>query len=286
MSTEITTAFVNQYSANCKLIIQQLESQFRDKVNVESLTGEKAFFDYIGKVTPIQRTSRHGDTVYADTPHSRRMITAATYDVADLIDKPDEVRTLIDPANKYLQAFRAGFERLIDAKIIEAARGTAYTGANGTTAVALPSTQKVAVGTTGMSIAKLSAALMIFNKNDVAKDAEKWCAVGHRQIADLLAEAKYGSADYNILRPLVEGKLTRYMGFNFIHTEQLPVASNVRYCLAWIKPAITLAINYDIMARVTEMPTKNYSVQVFMSMMFGASRMEEEGVVEIACSEA
>ena len=286
MSTQITTAFVNQYNANCKLILQQLEARFRDKVTIEALNGEKGFFDYVGKVTPTQRTSRHGDTVYSDTPHSRRMITAVPYDVADLIDKPDDVRTLIDPTNKYLEAFRAGFARLIDAQIIAAARGTAYTGANGTTAVSLPSTQKVAAEAKGMTVEKLTSALEIFNRNDVPGDAEKWCAVGYKQISDLLKETKIGSADYNLVRPLVEGKVTRFMGFNFVHTEQLPVASNVRYCIAWIKPAITLAINYDIMARVTEMPTKNYSVQVFMSMMFGASRMEEEGVVEIACSEA
>lgn len=286
MSTQITTAFVNQYKQNVQLVVQQLETQFRDKVTVEPLTGEKGFFDYVGKATPIQRTTRHGDTVYSDTPHTRRMITAATYDLADLIDKPDQVRTLIDPTNKYLQSFRGGFSRLIDYTLARAMIGTAYTGASGTTATALPSGQKVAVGTTGMTVEKLMSALELFNKNDVPGDWEKWCAVGSRQISDLLKEVEVGSSDYNILRPLVEGKITRFMGFNFVHSEQLYSASTVRYCPCWVKPGVTLAINYDIQASIDVMPNKNYSTQVFMSMMFGSSRMEEECVVEIACSEA
>jgi hypothetical protein len=286
MSTQITTAFVNQYKAAAELVVQQLESQFRDKVTIEPLTGEKGFFDYVGKATPQQRASRHGDTVYSDTPHTRRMITAATYDLADLIDKPDEVRTLIDPQNKYLQSFRGGFARLIDYTIARAAIGTAYTGATGTTSTPLPAGQKVAVGTTGMTVEKLTSALGLFLANDVPDDWEKWCALGYKQIMDLLKETEVGSADYNILRPLVEGKITRFMGFNFIHSEQLYSAATVRYCPCWVKPGLTLALNYDITANVDVMPTKNYSTQVFMSMMFGAARMQEECVVEIACSEA
>jgi hypothetical protein len=38
-------------------------------------------------------------------------------------------------------------------------------------------------------------------------------------------------------------------------------------------------------ARITERPDKNYSTQVFYSMSAGATRMQENGVVEIACVE-
>lgn len=286
MSTQITTAFINQYKAAAELVVQQIEGRFRDKVLVEPMTGEKAFFDYVGKADPVERVTRHGDTTYSDTPHSRRMVVARTYDLADLVDKPDEVRTLVNPTNKYMQAFRAGFERKIDKLIIDAAVGTAYTGTSGTTPVTLPSAQKVAVGTTGMTVEKLTDALTIFLANEVPENWEKWCALGNKQIRDLLKETEVGSADYNALRPLVEGKISRFMGFNFVHSEQLPLSSTTRYCPCWVKPGMTLGINYDIMATVDRMPNKNNSVQVFMSMMVGAARMQEECVVEIACSEA
>jgi hypothetical protein len=286
MSTQITTAFSQQYSANVKLVVQQLESMMRDKVTVEALVGEAGYFDYIGKTEPTQRTTRHGDTTYTDTPHSRRKIWGATYDLADLIDKPDKVRTLIDPTNAYLQAFKGGFARVMDRVVLAAARGTAYTGKTGSTSTTLPAGQKVAVGTTGLTTDKLKSALKLFLTNDVPEDWTKHLAVAPQQVMDLLSEYDVTSADYNILRPLVEGSVAKWMGFTIHPTNQLAaVSGSVRYCVAWVQPAVTLAVNSEAESRITEMPNKNYSVQVWMSMDFGASRMDELGVVEIACSE-
>lgn len=43
MSTQITTAFVQQYSSNVQMLSQQMGSLLRDTVDVESITGDKAF---------------------------------------------------------------------------------------------------------------------------------------------------------------------------------------------------------------------------------------------------
>jgi hypothetical protein len=51
MSTEITKAFVEQYSSNIQMLSQQKGSLLRDKVRLESVTGKNAFFDQIGSVT-------------------------------------------------------------------------------------------------------------------------------------------------------------------------------------------------------------------------------------------
>jgi hypothetical protein len=40
MSTQITTAFVQQYSANIQMLSQQMGSLLRDKVRLESVTGK------------------------------------------------------------------------------------------------------------------------------------------------------------------------------------------------------------------------------------------------------
>lgn len=287
MSTQITTAFVEQYRANVKLTVQQLESRMRDKVTVEPLVGESGYFDYIGDTEPKQRTGRHADTVYTDTPHSRRKIWGVTYDLADLIDKPDKVRMLIDPTNSYLTAFRGGFNRVMDRTVLAAMLASAYTGKSGATAVPLPVGQKVAVGTTGLTTDKLKSAAKIFLTNDTPEEWTKHLALAPQQVMDLLGEYDVASADYNILRPLVEGTVAKWMGFTIHPTNQLAaISGGVRYCPAWVTPAVTLAVNSEIQAEVTMMPTKNYSVQVWMSMDFGASRMDEKGVVEIACVES
>ena len=49
MSTQINTAFVNQFSANIQMLSQQMGSILRAAVDVESVNGEKAFFDQVGE---------------------------------------------------------------------------------------------------------------------------------------------------------------------------------------------------------------------------------------------
>ena len=48
MSTSVTTAFVQQYSANVQMLSQQMGSRLRDTVRVENITGKNAFFDQVG----------------------------------------------------------------------------------------------------------------------------------------------------------------------------------------------------------------------------------------------
>ena len=106
MSSQITTAFVQQYSANIQMLSQQMGSLLRDAVTTESVVGEKAFFDQVGSVAAQLRTTRHADTPLIDTPHSRRMLSLADYEYADLIDEQDKVRLLADPTSTYGPQFR------------------------------------------------------------------------------------------------------------------------------------------------------------------------------------
>ena len=48
MSSQITTAFVEQYSANVSMLSQQMGSKLRGAVDVETIRGKNAFFDQIG----------------------------------------------------------------------------------------------------------------------------------------------------------------------------------------------------------------------------------------------
>ena len=96
MSSQITTAFVQQYSNNVQLLSQQKGSLLRQAVDVENVVGKNAFFDQVGVATAQKRTTRHADTPQMDTPHSRRRVSLVDYEYADLIDNQDKVRTLID----------------------------------------------------------------------------------------------------------------------------------------------------------------------------------------------
>lgn len=285
MSTQVTTAFVQQFSANIALLSQQRGSLFRNAVRTETVTGEKAFFDQVGSAAAIKRTSRHADTPLVDTPHSRRMVTMSDYEWADLIDDPDKVRMLADPTSVYAQAAAGGLGRAMDDVIITAALGTALTGASGGTSTTLPSAQKVVHASAGLTIAKLVSAKKILDEGDVDPSIKRYIAVSPEQIEDLLNNTTVTSSDYNTVKALSQGDIDSYVGFKFVVTNRLNDDGTSRQVIAWAEDGIVLALGSDMSSRIDERADKSYSTQVYASMTIGATRMEEAKVVEIACNE-
>ena len=280
MSTQITTAFVNQFSSNVSMLSQQMGSLLRSSVDTESVTGEKAFFDQIGESAAIARTSRHGDTPLVETPHSRRMVTLTTYEWADLIDDSDKVRMLIDPTSSYARAAAAAMGRAMDDTIITALGGAAKTGKEGTTSTAFPSGQKIAHGSAGLTVAKLVSAKKLLDAQSVDPSIPRYIVVSPEQIEDLL-----NTTSVNTVKALVQGDVDTFVGFKFITSNRLNDDGTSRLCYAWAQDGCKLAVGKDVMARIDERSDKSYSTQVFYCATFGSTRMEEDKVVEIACNE-
>lgn len=286
MSVQITTAFVNQFSSNIQMLSQQMGSLLRNAVDVETVNGEKAFFDQVGSAAAVLRTTRHADTPLIDTPHSRRMVTMSDYEYADLIDDQDKVRLLVDPTSTYARAAAAAMGRAMDDVIISAALGTALTGKDGTTSTPFDSNNSIAVGAAGLTLAKLLEAKEILDSNDVDPSIPRYIAVSPKQITNLLDDPEVTSADYNTVRALVKGELDTYVGFKFITTNRLPLdGSGDRRVFAWAMDGIKLAVGKEPTARIDERADKSYATQVYYCMSVGATRMEEAKVVEIICDE-
>ena len=287
MSTQVTTAFVQQYSANIQMLSQQMGSLLRDKVRLESVVGKNAFFDQVGAVTAQKRTSRHGDTPQIDTPHARRRVSLVDYEFADLIDDQDKVRMLIDPTSSYAQAAAFAMGRAMDDEIISAATGTSFTGETGSTSTALPSGQIITESSTdGLTIAKLREAKKILDLNSVDPSIPRHIIVSPKQIDDLLGTTSVTSSDFNTVKALVQGEVNAFMGFNFIVSNRLSIASSKRACIAFAQDGIALGVGKDVMARIDERADKGYATQVYYCASFGATRMEEEKVVKIEAHEA
>ena len=286
MSTQITTAFVQQFSSNVQLLSQQMGSLLRGSVSEESVTGEKAFFDQVGQAAAVKRTSRHSDTPIVDTPHSRRMVTMDSYEWADLVDDADKVRLLIDPTSAYARTAAAAIGRAMDDAIIAAATGTAKTGKSGSTSTTLPSAQQIAHGSTDLTIEKLIEAKQKLDVNSVDPSIPRYIVVSPFQIQRLLNETAVTSSDFNTVKALVRGEVDTFMGFKFIVSNRLAKSGNDRTCFAWAEDGMKLAVGKDVMARIEERADKSYSTQVYYCATFGATRMEEDKVVEITCDES
>lgn len=309
MSTEITTAFVKQFGANVFHLSQQKGSKLRGAVRVESVKGDSRFFDRIGKAVAAIRTSRHSDTPQMDTPHSRRMVTLADYEYGDLVDDQDKIRTLIDPTNEYVMAATWALGRSMDEVIIAAALGSAYGGVAGATAVVLPSTQKLAsvASSAGASlnVQALRRTAKKFDANEVDQSIKRFFAFNAYQKEALLGETEVTSSDFNTVRALVMGEIDTFVGFKFILTERLTDRSGALsfdvssgavgsgggdadgydQCIAWAQDGLLLGLGKDINAQVAPRVDKSFSTQIYASMALGATRMEEEKVVEVLCKD-
>ena len=286
MSTQITTAFVEQYKSNVFHLAQQKGSKLRDAVRTESIVGKSHFFERIGSTAAVKRTSRHADTPRVDTPHSRRKVTMDDYDWADLIDDSDKVRLLISPQSEYAKAGAYAMGRTMDDVIIAAATGNAFGGVSGGSTIALPAGQKIAHGSTGLTIAKLISAKEKLDAANVDPDEARTLVCSAKQISDLLGTTQITSSDFNSVKALVQGDIDTFMGFRFIRSERLGTDSNGnRQVLAFTNTSMGLALGKDIQTKISERADKNYSTQVYLCMTIGATRVEDEKVLEIACTE-
>jgi len=99
-------------------------------------------------------------------------------------------------------------------------------------------------------------------------------------------ETEVTSSDYNTVKAFVQGEVDTFMGFTFIRFERLAKASTTRSCLAWSRSGLLLAVGMDIMTDISERKDKSLATQVYACATFGATRMYEEKVVEIQCTES
>jgi hypothetical protein len=285
MSSQITTAFVEQYSANIQMLSQQMGSLLRDAVRNESIVGKDAYFDQIGKVTAQLKVSRHSDTPQIDTPHSRRRVSISDYEFADLIDQQDKVRLLIDPTSSYAKAAAYAMGRAMDDVIIAAALASANTGVAGGTAVPLPAGNITAVGTGGantMNIAKLALAKATLDAGDVDPSIKRHIIVSPTEISDLLNSTTVTSSDFNTVKALVHGEIDSFMGFKFhVSNRLVDNAAGNTQCIAFAEDGILLGIGKDVTARIDERSDKSYATQVYYCQTIGATRMEEAKVVSV-----
>lgn len=292
MSVEVSTAFVDMYKANVDTLVRQMGSQLRDTVMVERIKGKQAFFEQIGGVSAMEKTGRHQDVEYSDTPHRRRRVATRYFYTTDLIDEDDKIRMLIDPSSEYARAQADALGLKIDQTIIEAATGTAYTGVDGTTATAFDTNMVVDVqvrdvgvsaADLGLNVAKLLNAHRLLNANHVPR-TDRVVIVNARQMESLLKSTKATSADYNSVKALVQGDIDTYCGFRFRHSEYIGTDGNGDdMVLFYHKRGLKVGLGMEIMTSMDRIPQKHNALQVYSAIDVGCTRMQEAMVGYIEC---
>ena len=291
MSFTVTESMVQQFNSNYRLLGQQRTARLTGFCQMETgIVGTSKSVERLGRTDAYDIVSRHADTQYVQTPHSRRWLDLGDKAWSDLVDEMDKIKLLADPTSPYTALGVAALNRAKDDAIIAAARGTARLG-SGT--LALPAGQKIAVGAVGLTLAKLLSAKELLDAAEVDEqnDADgqgapsRVMVVSSKQLTNLYGTTEIKSVDYNSVKALAQGQIDTFLGFKFIRSERLAKVGTDRFCLAWSKGCVAFGTGMDIMTSIDPLPGKNYSVQVYARESIGAVRIEDEGVVEIACFE-
>ena len=283
---DISVAFVKQFGSNLDFLVQQKGSMLRGAVRLETVTGEEAYFDQLASTAAQKKTTRNSDTPLIKSDHKRRRVSMYDYEWADLIDKEDKLKMLIDPQSDYATNAAWALGRSIDDAIIECFANTAYAGKAGGTSQNFPAANIVSAGATRLTLQKLLDAKLILDGADVDPAEERYIAIKATQLSDLLNISEIKSADYNTVRALVRGEIDTYLGFKFIICNRLATnSSGHRICALWAKSGLLLALSKEINTQITQRADKSYATQVYAAMSIGATRMEEAKCVQILCTE-
>jgi hypothetical protein len=297
-TTQIPEFFTTEFTANWEHLVQQKMSKLREWLSITTIKGKEKSFNQIGPVTMTAITERVSETTITDTPMYKRWIRPTQYEKADLLDEWDSelLGEVSLPNSDLISAHAMAYLRSLDEIALAAAVGTAYTGETGVTATTLPSGQKVAVdyvesGTaanSGLTVAKLRQASFILNDNNVDDSDPRIIVVSAKQLQDLLRDTSVTSADFNTVRALVQGEIDTFMGFKFRRVDKdffaYDSGTGVRKIVAYAKSGIKLA-DSGRKVHVDIRPDRSHALQIRTVASIGATRMEEEKVVEIACDE-
>jgi hypothetical protein len=296
--TTLPEHFQTDFADNWEHLVQQGDSRLGDCVRRISVQGKERTLSQIGTSAMSLITNRNGKTVASDSTFAKRWLRPKGYEKVTHIDEFDDLSLgeLSAPESEHVQSHAMAYNRQVDQVLIDASVGTAYTGEDGTTATALPSSQKVAVdyvktgsaANSGLTLAKLLRTKMILDENEVP-DGDRYIAVSAQQLFDLLNDVnEVKSSDYNNVKALVDGKVTMFAGFHFKRTELLALntTTDVRTCFAWHRGGLALGVGVEKKVKISVRDDLSESIQIRTVANLGATRVEEERVVEILCDES
>lgn len=310
MANTFPEAFQREYDNSIYNLVRAKANVFAGKVREETIAGELTFFETLGTVTALTAPQGvAGDTPLMEPAHFKRVLAQVDHEVGVMIGKLDEAKTRVSFESSYVAEIVDALMRKRDIQAISGMLGTAATGKLGTDTADFDfANQTIAIdegASSGMNVAKLRAIRAKFWKKGYTNSDQIYVALSGEQIADLLAEQEVGSADYNSVKALVNGEVNQFMGIEIVQCERLPFiadaggvhltwvndvpqdtdANSTRACVAWVKNAVIVGKNPNIMTRVSEREDKRYNWQAYAYEGCGAVRMEEAGVILVPCLE-
>lgn len=279
MSANASTNFITSFDAMVKHAYQQT-SKLRGTVRLKTgVRGSSHKFPKMGKGLAQPRIPQT-DVVPMNVSHSTATATLTDWSAPEYSDIYDLEKLAFDERKELAYVVASAMGRRLDQLILDAMALSANSTQVG---VNLGGTN------TGINLTKILRAKRLLDDAG-APFENRHMAISAYGLEQALAVTQIGSADYNILRPLVDGTLKSWGGFQFHMIEArdeggLGVATSVRNGFAWHQDAVGLAIGIDIRTEINYIPEKtSHLINGIFSA--GSVTIDTDGVYDVLSYEA
>lgn len=303
MSENLLQLAIVQFSTNLELKIQQLVSRIRGRVAEGAHRGRLASpVNYIAPVKMQAPAGRFAPKQRQDAQFERRWVSPLDREIDQYIDTFDELRLIIDPKSQYSSNAAAAVGREWDDQLINAAFGSALTGTDvdglstesfATYIVADNFGASASTGLTVQKLIELKRQMRHFAQDGNPDNEQMTLIMGSQQEADLFGQVQVASSEYNERPVLKEGKIERFMGFDFVIMERLSSdatgagGATIRHCIATMKSGLYLGIWKDMANEAFRRPDLSSNPWDLNTMMSsGATRLQKGKLFRVDCKDS
>ena len=236
-----------------------------------------------------EKTTRFQDTNLTEMQSENRWYRFKDFNKAIGIDESDVKRSLQDPQSAATQTLSMAWARKMDEVVKNAFFGDAIVGEDGDETKAFKSSnivEKTVGDTTGLNVEKILAGMEILKASDYLQAGDMvTCPVTARQWRDLMKELKYTNIEYANSKTLPTGILVPFLGVNFVEYQGLDKDSEGNFLVPlYVKRAMFIGTPGLKKIRVGERADKSFANQIYIEGSVGATRLDEDGVVQIKCA--
>lgn len=291
MSVNVPSHFALQFSSNVELLLQQEGSKLGGAVTTGSHVGEGASpVDQIEKVEAADVETRFSDMPRTDAVLDRRWVYPIDSDINQMIDTFDKLRILTELQGPYTKNAVNALGRKKDTRILNAFFGTAKTGKQGGTSTSFTAGNEVDVDVGGvasrLNVEKLITVKELMMANHIDFDREQvFVGITAKDHGAMLRQVQFINKDYNDTLVLKDGKVDKFLGFQFIHCELIEsvLAGSSEVTLpVWVKSGMYLGQWSALSVSVDPRPDiRGKPFQVYAKATWGATRLDEEKVFAI-----
>jgi hypothetical protein len=290
MVDTLNQTLVTQFTDMVNHKAQQTESFFRGRVLQKPVKGNRLDWQNLRPGEDTEITSRYQAVTAGAPQHERLGATVKGYTQTWLVDRSDDLQSLIDLESPYVSALSQTMARRFDQVVADAALGAVLTGADLTGSQAFNGVT-VTAGS-GLTYAKLREVLAAFYSKGVGLTADEklYLAITEKEHSTMLSQVELISGDYRSDFVIEKGRIASALGMNVIVFPSAPStgtsiinpqSGTVNNCFAFANTGICVGINSEIEVRVEPRFDLVDSKQVKAIFRLAALRTDEAKVVKI-----